>query len=249
MKRVSLFVIVLLFVMSMGVAAGGFEFVGGPTISKIDVDLNIKTELIEDERERYTLAAQESSVLGISLESEEGAAGYYGGMRYLFDNGFGLGAGYESKSFKSGLGLDVEYDGTSVLNGNLNLINSLSGPYIEGLYAINDIFALRGAISSNSLTSTLDAGINVDYYSIDESINEDLASGNGVEYQIGAEANYPITDEISILSSASYITGTVDIDKVYNGDELTDINDVISDTEISVNYSGIKFAIGVNYSF
>ncbi len=254
MRRVGLFFIVFLFVLTMSVAAGDFEFVGGPTISNLDLTINAEGNVESGDIEPQ-IANDNSEQIEISLETEEGAMGYYGGVRYLFDNGFGIGLGYESQSFEAGLGLDIDYTEEPWFDGHIYLDNSLSGLYLEGLYEINDIFALRGAISSNSFTSTLDYDLD-DVFFINDSDRVDIAEGDGLGYQVGGEVNYPVTDNLSILSSISYITGNIDIEKVYNGEKLVNVDDIdyifgeeISNQSITLDYSGIKFALGVNYSF
>src|SRR5690554_243949 len=86
MKRIIFLVLVILLVTTFNVVAGNFEFVGGTSLNKLE--LNVEgTEKGEDEE--YTI--------GLTVENQTGNE-FYGGVRYILDNGLGFGAGYESLS-------------------------------------------------------------------------------------------------------------------------------------------------------
>lgn len=266
-------VVIALLVLSVSVAAGDFELVGGPTLSKVeftytdsysgiapagDVDFKVEYDAVK--------------------KIETGATGYFAGLRYIMDNDLGFGIGYESLSAKfrddehvlknDGEIIHDYYDDYFTNKGidNNTVEHTFSGPYLEMLYKINNMFSVRGSVISTSYQ------VDYDYYIDKEeefngsteitkkSGSKTIMEGSGLGYQIGAELNYPLTENLSILSSANYITTELEIKRKYDDDQeklvpydqyvknkqgLTSIDTA----EGTLEYSGYKFTLGLNYSF
>lgn len=236
MKKLCLLVIVVLFVMSLGVAAGTFNFVGGTSISKVNF-----TDTITEDNSTYKDVYDRNNVAG---------QGYNAGVRYFLGNGLGFGVGYETNSY----GLSREKDNTTYPDGTKYIDKDyftykISGAYLEMVYKLKKYLSMRGAVSFNNLV------ISNDEYYYDNtsgtvhtnSYNHDTAKGDGTGYQLGAELDYPLSDKFNLVSNISYMFGNIDLKKVYN--DSTKEFEKVDGYNYKIEYNGFKLGIGLNYSF
>lgn len=242
MKKTSFLVIVVLLLMTFNAVADDFEFVGGTSLSKLEFELG------------YDIESNDETVTDESLAGN----GFYGGVRYILDNGLGFGAGYDTLEVTQGI---EEYREASSSNYyeewkyEDSTTYKLSGPYIEMFYKIKEMITLKGGLVFNKLLASreeFESYYYEDYYyeDIDKYSDEYKAEmkGEGIGYQLGAELEHPFTDNLSITGTVSYRFGNLDITHIYS-DATEKFEKLPDDFDILLDYSGYSFGFGLNYAF
>jgi len=247
MKRVLVMVIVVLSVLSINVlAAGDIEVVGG--VSFINLEISTSITATESDYE-YDLSTSIKGNIGNEL---------YGGIRYVLDNGLGFGAGYSSLSTESNREEEVKIFSPSYKetyeSKDIEHIK-LEGPYVEAIYKVTEMISIRGAVLFQNLIISVEELQNyyeetdtgyIDQYEYSEEY--DYAKGEGLGYQIGAEINYPLSEDFLITGKAAYVLGSYDITHIYNSNE-EELNEIPDNGKMTVEHSGFSLGFGINYSF
>ncbi|MFW6035896.1 MAG: outer membrane beta-barrel protein [Halothermotrichaceae bacterium] len=239
-KYLGFCILVFILLFSTAVYAGEFEAVGGVTSNNFDSEITFEPEiLLPDE------------IVTVELGRLSGY-GYYVGGRYIFDNNFGLGIGYDYAS--APLNLYGSYEAAQASNNDVNaeldlgFESELSGPYAEVVYKLNDYITFSGALAWYDFTNTVSAGLTINDSDIIEPGDMVLFKGDGTGYLLGAELNYPVVDDWNIISNAGYRIADIDINEVNTGDFDNDnFQDI--DEDVSLKMQGFKFGAGISYQF
>ena len=247
MKKIFSFLLVLMLLLSINVLGAGFEVVGG-------INLNVADFIFKAERDNYMFEGD--TIIGEEISKDISGKGFYGGLRYFFRNGLGLGVGYDTVNYTV---FGMEDNLTHILPDDSRIEEKLkesvglkvSAPYLELVYNLKDIVTLRGAVSYNNLSAT-----SYDYYYYragdditEEDIQIEQIRARGLGYQIGADLNYPVTENFALIGRAAYILGNSKITNVYDDDEdvLVEIPDDVIVPEL--NYRGFSFGFGISFAF
>lgn len=247
MKKIFSFLLVLMLLLSINVLGAGFEVVGG-------INLNVADFIFKAERDNYMFEGD--TIIGEGISKDISGKGFYGGLRYFFRNGLGLGVGYDTVNYTV---FGMEDNLTHILPDDSRIEEKLkesdglkvSAPYLELVYNLKDIVTLRGAVSYNNLSAT-----SYDYYYYragdditEEDIQIEQIRARGLGYQIGADLNYPVTENFALIGRAAYILGNSKITHVYDAaeDVLVEIPDDVIVPEL--NYRGFSFGFGISFAF
>lgn len=227
MPKIVLVLLLGLILLAPMAAAENLEFVGGVTINN--------------------LAFQETVMVGSITQSEgEGthevaASGFFLGGRYWFNEYFAVGLGLDSCSSQR----TVEAYGFIPLiympTVDAEEMINLSGPYVEAVYKISNMFRLIGGLAFYDYSREYE----IDYVTdmvVDYPLLNEKGSGTGLIF--GAELDYPLSAGLSLVGQAGFRSISIDISET----SLPFI--VPSGAEYyRLDVGGYRIALGLSYQF
>lgn len=216
MRKILILASLFILVLSLGVSAEKFafdaeklEFVGGLTYNNFAIVTTVDGEEDKpDEAEKQ-----------IKDELENGL-GFYAGLRYPLQENIALGVGLD-RAASSAKKDDVEVE------------QSILGPYAEVVYQVNEFIDLSAALAYYQFVTN------------EKEIDETEVKGNGIGFLVGGSYEYPLQEGLALKGSVGYRMATIDLKELTVNDKTVDI----SDQKAEVDLSGFRVSAGISYSF
>lgn len=236
--RITLLMLVTLLVLSVGVSAQDFEFVGGITYSTFGLsELN---EAIDDMNSFLDYAKDNDGSAEISkLDNVKSAIGFYAGLNKEINEELIVGGQFEKYSLGTEGSLKTSLEGG--IDEDIKYKLDISGLVGTAAYKVNENLALNGGIGYYSGKST---------YELKGTDDEKQAVDiNGIGFKVGASYNYELKPNVSFIGSANYRSVTLKEkdDKVICMIELPEDYDNHEIKEL--NAGGFEISGGIAYSF
>ena len=232
MKKGSILVLVLVFVMAFSGSIYAYEFVGGGIYTTFELDgLNDRIETINDEIES---ASNSVGFEAKKLEKMESSFGFYGGLRFNTTPKTDLDLTYER--LVPSTDIEINYsDSNGTLDYDTNLDLNINGIVATLRNKVSDNIRLNGGVgyyfaTFESKTNVNGTGV---YSTTDETQSEEF-DYNGFGFKLGADYDYPINNSSDIFASLNYRILELDPDN--------------SDAD-KLNTNGIEFKGGLSYNF
>lgn len=213
-------VLAMLVIGTVGAAAAeDFDVVGGFTYNTFNLSVTQDGETII-----------ESDDVEDDLQS---GMGFFIGGRYWVKDDIAVGIGYDTASSN-----DEEEQTYEGITGDYERDISLSGPYAEVVYSLNESINLNAAVASYSYD------LKVKFADFDR---ETVEKGSGLGFIIGGELDYSINEDFAVVGGVNYRMADLGVDESQSTEtgELVDV----SDEKVKIDMSGMRANIGVSYSF
>ncbi len=198
-KRVTLLVLVSLLVISVGVSAQDFEFVGGVTYSTFA--LTDTNEYIDYMNSNLDEAEEDDPDAEISkMDKMDSAIGFFAGVQKKINEEVTVGGQYERYSLDSNGSLELDPIEASIgLKLNLNaLVGTVS-------YKVNDNFALNGGVGYyfGQYITEFKGYDPISDEPLDDPV-KDESPVTGIGFKIGGAYNHQLKSDVSFTAAANY---------------------------------------------